>query len=74
MSNISTNLDTAERVGVMPNVSPTVPIAEKVSNMPICIEIPSVILIIIADSIEKKTYINKMADAFFTVLSSILLP
>ena len=63
-----------DSLGVIPRDSPTVPIAEKVSNIQIWVGISSTMLMIISASIAKETYINRIVAAFFTIESSTLLP
>lgn len=74
ISDISKMCEKNESDGVTPSVRPTVPIAEKASNMQVSIGRFSVMLIIVAAPIEKVTYIKRIVDALFTMQSSILLP
>lgn len=73
ISIISITRDTADRPLVMPSVSPTVPIAELVSNRQVSSGRFSTLLIMIPLVKNNTRYINKTAPALQTVSFDILL-
>ena len=73
ISIISITRDTADRPLVMPSDSPTVPIAELVSNRQVSSGRSSTLLIMTPLVKNNTRYINKTAPALRTVSSDILL-
>lgn len=60
--------------GVIPKDSPTVPIADAVSNNAAIRGIRSTLLMIIPPARNNVIYMEKIVDAFLIVSSGILLP
>ena len=73
MSKIKIICEKDDNCCVIPSVSPTVPIAEMVSNKQVCTGRLSTILIKIADTIARKIYMIIIDDAVLITESSILL-
>ena len=74
MSRISIPCDKIPRLGVMPSVSPTVPIAEAVSKRQASKGSFSIILMISPPPKNKVRYIMRMVEAFLAASSSVRRP
>ena len=71
IKSIKIKWDTVPTSVVIPNVRPTVPIAEAVSKRQVKIGISSMQLMIIPPERKSTTYIRRMVAASFTVLSEM---